>query len=152
MSIAVFLFPLIVRIPELFQVSSVGLLLLDREFLRRIESDCELDFDRFRVLNGSVDLMSTNGLPLESPVSRDQTLGVTDLNEASGSRSVFHSTDTNAHDVVSRRQFLWRNYNPAGAVGEFQINAAITMWQSGVVLVINQLLAIPIRIGSGSFA
>ena len=54
MSIAVFLFPLIVRIPELFQVSSVGLLLLDREFLWRIESDGEWDFDRFRTLNSSV--------------------------------------------------------------------------------------------------
>ena len=68
-TVAVFCLPSVVRIPKCFEVSVVRLFLLDRKLANRIGGDLNGDFNRFGVLDGSRDLMSADGWPLESPVS-----------------------------------------------------------------------------------
>ena len=68
-AVAVFFLPLVVRIPKRFEVSVVRLFLLHRELANRIGGDLKGDFDRFRILDGSGDLMSADGPAFESPVS-----------------------------------------------------------------------------------
>ena len=68
-AVAVFCLPRVVRIPKCFEVSVVRLFLLYRKLTNRIGGDLKGDFDRFGVLDGSRDLMSADGWPLESPVS-----------------------------------------------------------------------------------
>ena len=68
-TVAVFCLPSVVRIPKCFEVSVVRLFLLHRKLANRIGGDLKGDFNRFGVLDGSRDLMSADGWPLESPVS-----------------------------------------------------------------------------------
>ncbi len=150
MTVAVLRLPFIVGAPEFFQIAGVGLFLLDREFLRRIGADGERDLDRFRVTDGSRDLMGADGPTGEPPVSGvDLTLGMADLDESPGGRGVLYHADADAHDVVSGRKFLGGNDHPAGSVGELQIGAAITMRQGGVVFVIGEVAAVSLGVTGG---
>ena len=144
MAVAVFFLPLVVRIPQCFEVSVVGLFLLHRELANRIGGDLKRDFDRFRVLDGSGDLMSADGPAFESPVSAlDLALRMPHLNETSLGRSAFNSPDTHAHDIAAGWQFLFlrRNDDATGAVSELQVSAAVAVWQADVVLVKSQTSA-----------
>ena len=135
-AVAVLFFPLVMSVPERFEVAGVGLLFLDREFLWRIGSDSEWDFDRFRGLDAAGDLMDADGLTLESSLPGNLALRVADLDEAPVGRGVFRRTNVDAQSVVAGRHFFRGHGDAAGAVSELQIRAAITMWQGGVVFVI----------------
>ena len=141
-AVAVFLFPLVVRIPQRFEVSVVGLFLLHRELANRIGGDLKGNLDRFRVLDGSGDLMSANGPAFESPVSAlDLALRMSHLNETSLGRSAFNNPNSHAHEIAANGQFIRRNDDATCAVSKLQVSAAVAVWQADVVLVKSQASA-----------
>ena len=134
------------RIPKRFEVSVVGLFLLDREIANRIGGDLKRNFDRFRIFDSSGDLMTADGPAIESPVSgSDLALRMPHLDETSRGGCAFDHAHADTHDVVSRRKLLGCDDDAARSVGELQIGSAITVWQARVVFVIGQV--VPIRIG-----
>ena len=132
------------RIPKCFEVSVVGLFFLNCELANRIGSDLKRNFDRFWIVDGASDLMSTNSSAFESPVSTfNLALRMSHLDETSLGRSALDRTDTNAEGIATGWQFLFllRNDDATGAVSKLQVGTAVAMWEADVVFVKSQTSA-----------
>ena len=121
MSVAVFCFPIVVRIPKCFEVSVVRLFFLNCKFRNRIGSDLDRNLDRFWVVDGAANLMGTDSSAFESPVSTfNLALRMSHLDKTSLGRSTFNRPDSDAQGIAAGWQFLFllRNDDSPGAVSQ----------------------------------
>ena len=116
-AIAVLNLELVVLIPLHLEVSVIGLFLLNGELFGYIRSNFEGDFYKFWILDCSCNLMAADSPTFQTPVpTLNFTLGMTNLDKPPRCGCSFNHTNTNPHDIVTRRHFLGLHNYPSSSV------------------------------------